>query len=119
MGYGLNWEIQGNSPTDRPTLMNRDAFEVLNVVVLLGRGKIKQILLSKLLWIKKQCRIHGMTVADGWAGGVMQKTLEFHTYLGHTDLPTDRHSKVLSCVSATRNDDRSKEGKLFCLVCNK
>ena len=42
MGYGLNWEIQGNSPTDRPTLMNRDAFEVLNVVVLLGRGKIKQ-----------------------------------------------------------------------------
>ena len=90
MGYKLIWEIQGNSPTDRPTLMNRDAFEVLNVVVLLGRGKIKQILLSKLLWIKKQCRIHGMAVADGWAGAVMQKPLEFHIYLGHTD----RHIKV-------------------------
>ena len=51
----------------------------------------------------KQGRIHGKTVADGWAGAVMQKPLgiqkcDLPTY-GRTDVPTYRHGKV----SATKS----------------
>ena len=47
--------------------------------------------------IHEQGRIHGTTVADGWAGAVMQKPLAIQDYDG----PTDRHGKV----SATKNDE--------------
>ena len=44
--------------------------------------------------IKKQDRIHGNTVADGWAGAVMQKLLGIQKCDGwtdgRTDGPTDR-----------------------------
>ena len=41
----------------------------------------------------KQGRIHGRTVADGWAGAVMRKPLAILLILG-TDGRTDRHGKV-------------------------
>ena len=47
---------------------------------------------------KRQGRIHGNPVPDGWAGAVMQKLLGIQKYDGRTDLPTDRptdrHGKV-------------------------
>ena len=47
---------------------------------------------------KKQGRIHGNPVADGWAGVVMQKPLGIQKCDGRTDgqtdRPTDRHGKV-------------------------
>ena len=42
---------------------------------------------------RKQGRIHGNTVADGWAGAVMRKPLRIHKCYG-TDRRTDRHGKV-------------------------
>ena len=45
--------------------------------------------------VEKQGRIHGKTVADGWAGAVMQKPFEIQKYLGRTDLPTDRLKIVI------------------------
>ena len=55
----------------------------------------------------KQGRIHGRTVADGWAGAVMRKQLGIQKCDGPTDgptyRPTDRHGKVKSRVSATKN----------------
>ena len=41
----------------------------------------------------KQGRIHGNTVADGWAGAVMQKPLAIQKYLGRTDVPTYRPTR--------------------------
>ena len=66
---------------------------------------IVRLLIREMIQWKseKQGRIHSNTVADGWAGAVMQKPLEIQKYLGPTDLPTDRHGKVLSRVSATKN----------------
>ena len=46
---------------------------------------------------RKQGRIHGNTVADGWAGAVVQKPLRIQKCYGTdgpTDGPTDRHGKV-------------------------
>ena len=37
----------------------------------------------------QQGRIHGKTVADGWAGAVMQKPPGIQKCDGWTDLPTD------------------------------
>ena len=37
----------------------------------------------------KQGRIHGNTVADGWAGAVVQKPLGIQKCDGPTDGPTD------------------------------
>ena len=45
-----------------------------------------------LCWLKrkeKQGRIHGTSVAEGWAGAVMQKPLGIQK----CDLPTDRRGK--------------------------
>ena len=53
----------------------------------------------------KQGQIHGRTVADGWTGAVMQKPLAIQKCDGPTDGPTDRHGKVQSRVSATKNDN--------------
>ena len=39
--------------------------------------------------LKKQGRIHGRTVADGWAGAVMQKPLERSKFNNIWDVPTD------------------------------
>ena len=47
---------------------------------------------------KKQGRIHGNPVADGWAGAVMRKPLVIQKCY----LRTDRHSKFLSRVFATK-----------------
>ena len=41
----------------------------------------------------KQGRIHGNTVADGWAGAAVRKPLGIQKCYG-TDLPTDQHGKV-------------------------
>ena len=41
----------------------------------------------------KQSRIHGNTVADGWAGAVMQKLLGIQKCDGQTDRPTDRPTR--------------------------
>ena len=47
---------------------------------------------------QKQGRIHGNTVADGWAGAVMRKLFGIQKCDRQTDLPTyrptDRHGKV-------------------------
>ena len=43
---------------------------------------------------RKHLTRQGKTVADGWAGAVMQKTLAIQKYLLRTDRPTDRHGKV-------------------------
>ena len=48
---------------------------------------------------EKQGRIHGNSVADGWAGSVTQNMLLI-------DRPTDQHGKVYSHVSATKNVKR-------------
>ena len=49
----------------------------------------------------KQGRVHGKTVADGWAGAVMQKTLVIQKYLlrpyGLTDLRTDTAMCRVAC----------------------
>ena len=48
--------------------------------------------------IEKQGWIHGKTVADGWAGAVMQKPPKIQKYFrwtdGRTDGRTDQHDKV-------------------------
>ena len=41
----------------------------------------------------KTGRIHNRTVAEGWAGAVMQKPLAIQKN-GPMDEPTDRHSEV-------------------------
>ena len=41
----------------------------------------------------EQGRIHGNTVADGWAGAVMQKPLAIQKYFGRTDVPTYRPTR--------------------------
>ena len=41
-----------------------------------------------LRWLKKQGRIYGNPVADGWAGAVMRKPLGIQKCDGPTDLPT-------------------------------
>ena len=48
---------------------------------------------------EKQGRIHGNPVADGWTGAVMQKLLAILEVFP-TNLPTYRHGKVQSRVSA-------------------
>ena len=40
--------------------------------------------------MKEQGRIHGNTVADGWAGAVMQKPLAIKKHDKRTDRLTDR-----------------------------
>ena len=42
---------------------------------------------------KKQGRIHGNPVADGWAGAVMRKPLGIQKCDGRTDLPTYRPTR--------------------------
>ena len=42
----------------------------------------------------QQGRIHGNPVADGWAGGVMQKPLGIQKCDGRTDRPTDLPGKM-------------------------
>ena len=41
--------------------------------------------------MKKQGRIHGNPVADGWGGAVMLKLLGIQKCDGQTDIQTDRH----------------------------
>ena len=43
---------------------------------------------------KKQGRIHGNPVTDGWAGAVMRKPLGIQKCNGPTYWPTDQHGKV-------------------------
>ena len=43
--------------------------------------------------LKKQGRIHGNTVADGWAGAVMQEPIAIQKCDGRTDGPTDRPTR--------------------------
>ena len=56
------------------------------------------------LW-KKQGRIHGNPVADGWAGAVMRKPLAIQKCYG----PTDQRTDTVRCsrVSATKNVTRT------------
>ena len=46
---------------------------------------------------KKQGRIHGNPVADGWAGAVMQKPLGIQKCDGSTDRPTDLPTDMARC----------------------
>ena len=46
---------------------------------------------------KKQGRIHGNLVADGWAGAVMLKSLGIQKCDGRTDLPTDTARCRVAC----------------------
>ena len=49
------------------------------------------------LW-KKQGRIHGNPVADGWAGAVMRNRSEFKNVTdGRTDRPTDLPTDTARC----------------------
>ena len=72
----------------------RDKFflEIWNEILF---GTSKDVILKNL---KKQGRIHGNPVADGWAGAVMRKPLGIQKCDGRTDgptyRPTDRHGKV-------------------------
>ena len=58
-------------------------------------------LFSKRFWLEnikyKQGRIHSKTVADGWAGAVIQKSLEIQKYLGQTYRPTDLRTDTARC----------------------
>ena len=56
----------------------------------------------------KQGGIHGNPVTDGWAGAEMRKPLGIQKCFGRTDGPTDRHGKVWSRVSATKNSYEPK-----------
>ena len=47
--------------------------------------------------MKEQGRIHGNTVADGWAGAVMQKPLAIQKCDGRMDVPTDRPTDTAKC----------------------
>ena len=47
--------------------------------------------------LKKQGRIHGNTVADGWAGAVMRKPLGIKKCDLPTDLPTDTARYRVAC----------------------
>ena len=47
---------------------------------------------SPLQLHRKQGRIHGNPVADGWAGAEMQNTLRIQKCDGWTDGPTDRRN---------------------------
>ena len=74
----------------------------------LESDKATRIKASLWPWIReKQGRIHGRTVADGWAGAVKRKPLGIQKCDGptdgQTDRPTDRHGKMLSRVSAAKN----------------
>ena len=46
---------------------------------------------------KKQGRIHGNPVADGWAGAVIQKPLVIQKYFGRTDGRTDTARRRVAC----------------------
>ena len=46
---------------------------------------------------KKQGRIHGNPVADGWAGAVMRKPIAIQKCYGGTDGPTDTASCRVAC----------------------
>ena len=59
--------------------------------------------------VRKQGRIHGNPVADSWAGAVMRKPLAIQKCDGRTDGRTDRHGKVYSRVSATKNMERKSK----------
>ena len=51
-------------------------------------------ILSKHCWFnRKQGRIHGNPVADGWAGAVMLKPLGIQKGEGRMDLPIDRRTR--------------------------
>ena len=52
------------------------------------------ITLSSLVTLlKKRGRIHDRTVADSWAGAVMQKPLAIQKCYGRRDGPTDRPTR--------------------------
>ena len=53
--------------------------------------------ISRLLNRKKQGRIHGRTVADGWAGAVMQKPLAIQKCDVPTYRPTYRPTDTARC----------------------
>ena len=61
-----------------------------------------------LLWTdrctvqRKQGRIHGTSVADGWAGSAMRKPLAIQKCDGGMGGRTDRHGKAESRVSAIK-----------------
>ena len=56
-------------------------------------GAYFQLNFHTCYWNIKQGRIHGNTVADSWAGAVMQKLLAIQKYLLRTDRPTDRPTR--------------------------
>ena len=60
--------------------------------------------------LKKQGRIHGNPVADGWAGAVMQKPLGIQKCDGRTDGRTDRPTRqgVESRVRATKKSFKQR-----------
>ena len=51
---------------------------------------------------KERARIHGATIANGWVGAVLQKSLAIQKL--RADRRTDRHSKVKSRMSVTNKD---------------
>ena len=53
-----------------------DRYGLRKTLFTLKAGEKSQILTSFRLFLIEQGRIHGRTVADGWAGAVMQKPLE-------------------------------------------
>ena len=76
---------------------NHKSFEVIPII------HFKRNFIS----LKKQGRIHDNTVADGWAGAVVQKPLGIQKCYRMdrlTDQRTDRHGKVQSRVSVTKKN---------------
>ena len=62
----------------------------------MAQKKTEQLLLMIFAKVKtgyKQGRIHGKTVADGWAGAIMKKSLAIQNYLLPTDVPTYRPTR--------------------------
>ena len=70
--------------------------------------------------IKKQGRIHGDTVADGWAGAVVRKPLGCVTYR-LSDRPTDTASSRVACPRPKEKKQKKQKKKMECrmLIINK
>ena len=65
--------------------MNAAHWSIVNVVVQFVVCFVFVRILVSFSLVVEQGRIHGMTVADGWAGAEMQKTPTIQKSYGRTD----------------------------------
>ena len=97
---------------------------ILGVIVFMGKLYIKATLddskslpffaVVEILFstsptsIQKQGRIHGNTVADGWAGAVVRKPLGIQKCDLPTFLPTDTASSRVACPRLKIGENRER-----------